>query len=177
MKRVDAQRNSALWWAVHRQQVDIVSLLLEKGCPANVSGRGYPDAPLSLAVELIDKDDYSRLGEFDALFIRETTSVLHHTYRFARKAAAEGLVVIDDPESILKCTNKVFLAELLERNRMLIPKTVIVHRENAKHVTGMLGLPCILKKPDSSFSQGVIKVETEEEEAIEEIIDIKVLYF
>lgn len=118
---------------------------------------------LGLAAELIDKDDYGRLSEFDALFIRETTSVLHHTYRFARKASAEGLVVIDDPESIVKCTNKVFLAELLERNRVLIPKTVIVHRENAKHVTGMLGLPCILKKPDSSFSQGVIKVETEED--------------
>ncbi len=118
---------------------------------------------LGLAAELIDKDDYSRLGEFDALFIRETTSVLHHTYRFARKASAEGLVVIDDPESILKCTNKVFLAELLERNRVLIPKTVIVHRDNAKQLTSMLGLPCILKKPDSSFSQGVIKVETEED--------------
>ncbi|MDO8282248.1 MAG: RimK family protein [Thermodesulfovibrionia bacterium] len=118
---------------------------------------------LGMEAELIDREDFGRLSEFDALFIRETTSVLHHTYRFASKAAAEGLVVIDDPESILKCTNKVFLAELLERNKMLTPKTVIVHRENAKQITGMLGLPCILKKPDSSFSQGVIKVETEEE--------------
>ena len=118
---------------------------------------------LGLATELINKEDYGRLGEFDALFIRETTNVLHHTYRFAQKALAEGLVVVDDPESILKCTNKVFLAELLKRNKLLIPKTVIVHRENAKQVTNMLGLPCILKKPDSSFSQGVIKVETEEE--------------
>lgn len=118
---------------------------------------------LGMETDLIDREDFGRLSEYDALFIRETTSVLHHTYRFASKAHAEGLVVIDDPESILKCTNKVFLAELLERNRMLIPKTVIVHRENAKQITGMLGLPCILKKPDSSFSQGVIKVETEED--------------
>ena len=118
---------------------------------------------LGLAAELIDREDYGRLGEFDALFIRETTNVLHHTYRFAQKAAAEGLVVVDDPDSILKCTNKVFLAELLVRNKILTPRTVIVHRDNAKQVTGMLGLPCILKKPDSSFSQGVIKVETEEE--------------
>ncbi|MDH4028509.1 MAG: RimK family protein [Nitrospirota bacterium] len=121
---------------------------------------------LGFAVERIDREDFSRLGEFDALFIRESTNVHHHTYRFARKAEAEGLVVIDDPDSILKCTNKVFLAELLERNRILIPKTVIVHRDNAKQVTQMLGLPCILKKPDSSFSQGVIKVETEQELAV-----------
>jgi len=152
--------------SVARYDIAILSNPNEKEAPSDTKAidRFVKAAEsLGLAAELIDKDDYGRLSEFDALFIRETTSVLHHTYRFARKASAEGLVVIDDPESIVKCTNKVFLAELLERNRMLIPKTVIVHRENAKQVTGMLGLPCILKKPDSSFSQGVIKVETEEE--------------
>ncbi len=118
---------------------------------------------LGLAAELIGKEDYGRLAEFDALFIRETTSVTHHTYRFARKAAAEGLVVVDDPESILKCTNKVFLAELMEKHRIPVPKTVIVHRDNAKLIPGMLGLPCILKKPDSSFSLGVVKAESEKE--------------
>src|SRR5205823_888851 len=59
---------------------------------------------LHMEAEIIDRDDYSRLGEFDALFIRETTAVNHHTFRFARRAAAEGLVIIDDPESILRCT-------------------------------------------------------------------------
>jgi len=29
--------------------------------------------------------------------IRETTSIKNHTYRFARKAVAEGMPVIDDP--------------------------------------------------------------------------------
>ena len=120
-------------------------------------------ASLKLGVELIQKEDYSRLGEFDALFIRETTSVNHHTYKFARGAAAEGLVVIDDPESILKCTNKVFLAELLQRHKISIPRTMIAHRDNLAQVVPTLGLPCILKQPDSSFSQGVMKVENEEE--------------
>ncbi len=118
---------------------------------------------LNLGVELIQKEDYGRLAEFDALFIRETTSVNHYTYKFARKAAAEGLVVIDDPESILKCTNKVFLAELLQRHKISIPKTMIAHRDNMAQVSATLGLPCILKQPDSSFSQGVMKVGTEEE--------------
>jgi glutathione synthase/RimK-type ligase-like ATP-grasp enzyme len=118
---------------------------------------------LGLAAEMIGKEDYSRLAEFDALFIRETTGVTHHTYRFARKAAAEGLVVVDDPESILKCTNKVFLAELMEKHKIPVPKTVIVHRDNAKLVPRMLGLPCIVKKPDSSFSLGVVKAESEKE--------------
>ena len=118
---------------------------------------------LNLGVDVIHKEDYARLAEFDGLFIRETTSVNHHTYRFARGAAMQGLEVIDDPESILKCTNKVFLAELLQRYRISTPKTMIAHRDNMGAVGINLGFPCILKQPDSSFSQGVVKVETEEE--------------
>jgi glutathione synthase/RimK-type ligase-like ATP-grasp enzyme len=111
--------------------------------------------------ELIGKDDYSRLAEFDALFIRETTAVNHHTYRFARRALAEGLVVVDDPESILKCSNKVYLAEMLERHKISIPKTLIVHADNMDQVGKTLGFPCVIKQPDGSFSNGVTKVESE----------------
>jgi glutathione synthase/RimK-type ligase-like ATP-grasp enzyme len=116
---------------------------------------------LGFYTELITREDYSRINEFDALFIRETTSVNHHTYRFARRAAAEGLVVIDDPESILKCTNKVYLAELLNKHAVPAPKTIILNKDNLEAVSEKLGFPCILKQPDSSFSQGVIKVDTQ----------------
>lgn len=118
---------------------------------------------LDMRVELITKEDAGRLPEYDALFIRETTSVNHYTYRMARRGVAEGLVVIDDPVSILRCSNKVYLAELLARHKIPTPKTMIVHRDIIETVLEELGLPCILKQPDSSFSQGVIKVETREE--------------
>ncbi len=85
-------------------------------------------------VERITRDDFARLPTFDALFIRETTSVNHHTFRFARRAVAEGLVAIDDPESIVKCTNKVFLAELMDRHGVPTPRTLIVHRDNRDRV-------------------------------------------
>jgi glutathione synthase/RimK-type ligase-like ATP-grasp enzyme len=117
----------------------------------------------NIYAELITKDDYDRLAEFNALFIRETTNVNHHTYRFASRAESEGLVVLDDPLSILKCTNKVYLAELLEQAKVPTPKTLTVHADNKKEVSKQLGLPCVLKLPDSSFSQGVVKVKTEEE--------------
>ena len=120
-------------------------------------------AGLGIHAEVIGKEDFARVAEFDALFIRETTSVNHHTYRFSRRAVAEGLVVIDDPESILKCTNKVYLAELLDRRKILTPPTLIVHRDNLDQIVPQLGLPCILKQPDSAFSQGVIKADTEAE--------------
>lgn len=111
--------------------------------------------------ELISKDDYSRLAEFDALFIRETTNVNHHTYRFARRGLAEGLAVVDDPDSILKCSNKVFLAEALDRHRIAHPKTLILHSDNLDQVEKTLGFPCVLKQPDGSFSNGVTRVENE----------------
>jgi glutathione synthase/RimK-type ligase-like ATP-grasp enzyme len=113
--------------------------------------------------ELITKEDSARLNEFDALFIRETTRVNHHTYRMARRASAEGLVVIDDPESILKCTNKVYLAELLNRNNIPTPQTLIISPNNIQNVPETLGFPCILKQPDSSFSVGVVKVDNASE--------------
>jgi len=120
-------------------------------------------AKLGIDVEMIDKDDYTRLSEYDALFIRETTLVNNHTYRFARRAEVEGMPVIDDSLSILRCTNKVYLAELMATHHIRTPKTVIVHNDNLHAAHKLLGFPCILKQPDSSFSLGVIKVETPEE--------------
>ncbi|BBL73436.1 RimK family protein [Methylomagnum ishizawai] len=112
-------------------------------------------------VELIEKRDYERLAEYDALFIRETTAIDHHTYRFARKAQIEGLVVIDDPDSILKCTNKVYLAELMAAHRIPAPQTRILQKGDpdlAKLGEG-LGFPLVLKIPDGSFSRGVFKAD------------------
>ena len=116
---------------------------------------------LGFEVEFLEKSDYGHVAEFDALFIRETTAVNHHTYRFARRAAREGLVVVDDPLSILRAANKVFLAQLMERHRIPQPKTLLMHSRNVVQVGRELGYPCVLKQPDSQFSKGVIKVESE----------------
>ncbi len=118
---------------------------------------------LGFSVEIITREDFGRLAEFDALFIRDTTNVNHYTYRFSRRASAEGLVVIDDPDSILRCTNKVYLAELLVRHGIPVPRTLVVSRSAPGQVADALGFPCILKQPDSSFSQGVSKAETPQE--------------
>ncbi len=116
-----------------------------------------------ISSDIIDKDDYNRIPYYDALFIRETTAVNHHTYKFAQRAEAEGVVVIDDPESIMKCTNKVYLTELLSKNKIMIPKTKIITKKTKSIAEIGLEFPIILKKPDSSFSQGVIKVNNEDE--------------
>ncbi|MEJ2576987.1 MAG: RimK family protein [Gammaproteobacteria bacterium] len=111
-----------------------------------------------MEAELITRKDYARIAEYDALFIRETTNVNHHTYRFARKAAAEGLVVIDDPDSILRCTNKIYLAELLAREKIATPRSVIMGKDELDRAEEALGYPMVLKMPDGAFSTGVFKV-------------------
>ena len=127
---------------------------------------------MGLHAELITRDDFGRLSEYDALFIRDTTAVNHYTYKFARMAQAEGLVVIDDPDSILKCTNKIYLAELMDAHKIRQPRTIIAHRDNIKEVQQKIGFPCILKQPDSAFSQGVKKAKTFEDlvELLEEFL-------
>lgn len=114
-------------------------------------------------VEFLSRDDFGRLAEFDALFIRETTSVNHHTYRFASRARAEGLVVVDDPESIIRCGNKVYLYELARRLDVPIPPTLVADSPKPGDVVAAVGLPCVLKQPDSAFSEGVFRADTREQ--------------
>jgi len=118
---------------------------------------------LGVDVELIQARDFGRLAEFDALFIRETTRIDHYTYRFARKAEAEGMVVIDDPNSILRCTNKVYLAERLAAQKLPTPKTVILNRDTILRAEELIGYPVVLKIPDGSFSRGVFKASSRSE--------------
>jgi glutathione synthase/RimK-type ligase-like ATP-grasp enzyme len=111
----------------------------------------------SIAAELVTRDDLDHLGEYDALFIRTTTAVNHYTFRAARRAEADGLAVIDGSHSIARCANKVYLAERLGARKIPTPRTEIIHRDNTGAVLDRLGLPIVLKQPDSSFSIGVVK--------------------
>jgi glutathione synthase/RimK-type ligase-like ATP-grasp enzyme len=121
---------------------------------------------LGLDVTLIERRDFSRLAEFDALFIRETTAINHHTYLFAKKAESEAMVVIDDSMSILRCTNKVYLADLLRRNGIPTPRTYALQAADLGdigHIEREIGYPMVMKIPDGAFSRGVSKVGNAEE--------------
>ena len=112
---------------------------------------------MGLNVDFIEKSDSKTIAEYDALFIRATTSVNHYTYRLARRAAQENLVVIDDPQSIVKCGNKVYLAELMRSHQILTPETIFISKFDREIPS--IEFPCVLKRPDSAFSHGVIKLD------------------
>ena len=168
------QFNERVWRSPRRRRSDRYELALlvndqEALPPSNKTAlKRFVKAgrQLGIRVDLIGRDAYTRLGEYDGLFIRETTALDHHTYQFARKAEQEGMVVIDDPGSILRCTNKIYLAELMQANNVPVPPTAFIFSDDDEQVDRLideLNLPMVLKFPDGSFSRGISKVATREE--------------
>ncbi len=149
--------------SARRPSIAILCGTAENEIPSNPAAlQKFVDAAESLGMqaELITHRDAGRLTQFDGLFMRDTTAIDHYTYHMAREAAHAGLVVIDDPDSILKCNNKVYLAELLAQHAIPTPRSLHVDRQHLDDVVSALGLPCILKQPDGAFSVGVVKVES-----------------
>lgn len=118
---------------------------------------------LGARITRITRKDQHRLAQFDALLIRVTTALDHYTYRFARKAAGEGLPVIDAPDTILKCTNKIFLYELLRAHGIPTPETTFFSRKDLARVGREASWPSVLKVPDSCYSLGVFRVDSAED--------------
>ena len=115
--------------------------------------------------DVVSRLSQEELGHFDALFIRETTAIDHHTYRLARAAEREGIVVMDDTQSILRCCNKVYLQDAFAYQKVPAPKATFVASANddvCDELIADFGLPLVLKLPESSFSRGVHKAETKD---------------
>ena len=86
--------------------------------------------------------------------------------RIVGKRWSGYIAVIDDPESIIRCTNKVYLCELFEKARIPAPASQLLFRSNEYsfgEISERLGAPFILKIPDGSFSVGMHKVASDEE--------------
>lgn len=153
--------------AVMKYALAVLSDPKEELPPSSLSSLKYmAKVAARHGVELvpIGKGDLDRLAQYDALFIRETTNIDNHTYRFARRAVQERMPVIDDPVSMIRCTNKVYLAELMESHGVPVPRTAIL--SSVKEAAGLeqrLGSPVVLKIPDGSFSRGVFRVSGEAE--------------
>ncbi|HOF17141.1 MAG TPA: RimK family protein [Bacteroidales bacterium] len=121
---------------------------------------------MNIHAELITEEDATRLMEFDALFIRSTTALNHITYNLSQRAKQADMVVIDDPLSIIRCTNKVYLNELLKKEKIPAPQSMLLFRSNKNSFTAIarqLGTPFILKIPDGSFSHDMHKINNEKE--------------
>ena len=109
---------------------------------------------MGIDVVPIRRPDFRRLHRYGGLFIRETTAISNHTYRFACEAERLGIPVLDDPTSIVRCSSKLYLTELFRRGGVSIPKTRYLTHQILE-ATAELEFPVVVKIPHSSFSKGV----------------------
>ncbi|MEM1545563.1 MAG: RimK family alpha-L-glutamate ligase [Candidatus Methanomethylicia archaeon] len=109
--------------------------------------------------ELVGKDIFYRINDFNSIFIRATTDPLFTSYVVSRLAEEYGKKVIDDSESIRICSDKITLHYRLQRNNVPIPETIIFHGEYEmlNLFAEKLGYPVVVKAPNSRFSLYVEK--------------------
>lgn len=153
----------------YRWDIALLTDASEKVPPSNkgaISRFVKAGAKLGLRVHTVSASDLPYLNQYDGLFIRETTFIDHHTYRLARTAEEQELVVIDDPDSILRCCNKVFLHDAFNYQKVPSLRTQFVNNASEASLDAMetsFGYPMILKMPEGSFSKGVFKVNSRDE--------------
>jgi glutathione synthase/RimK-type ligase-like ATP-grasp enzyme len=107
--------------------------------------------------------DIGKIPRMDTLFIRARTDPMNITYVAARMAKMHGIPVIDDPESIQICGDKINMYSHLMKRGVSIPKTVFLSKselsvEKVTELFDTFGTPLILKEPSTSFSLRVEKV-------------------
>jgi glutathione synthase/RimK-type ligase-like ATP-grasp enzyme len=112
------------------------------------------------------RENVSEIPKYDAVFIRATTDPLFTAYVVSRTASELGLKVIDDPESIQICGNKIHQYALFKKHNIPHIPTIFINKEEFHHkqileIFREFGKPVVLKAPYTSFSRYVEKVACE----------------
>jgi glutathione synthase/RimK-type ligase-like ATP-grasp enzyme len=112
------------------------------------------------------REGISGIPKYDAVFIRATTDPLFIAYVVSRTASELGLKVVDDPESIQICGNKIHLYDLFNKYDIPHIPTLFLNKDEVHHkrfleIFENLGKPVVVKAPYTSFSRYVEKVACE----------------
>lgn len=112
------------------------------------------------------REDIAEIPRYNAVFIRATTDPLYTAYIVSKTAWTLGLKVIDDPESIKVCANKIHQYSLFEKFNVPHIPTIFLNRDELHHkkisgIFDILGKPVVIKAPYTSFSRYVEKAACE----------------
>ena len=112
------------------------------------------------------REDIAEIPKYNAVFIRATTDPLFTAYIVSKTAWELGLKVIDDPESIQICANKIHQYELFEKYDVPRIPTMFLNKDELHHkriteIFDTLGKPVVIKAPYTSFSRYVEKAACE----------------
>ncbi len=116
--------------------------------------------------QFLYRENINDIPDYNAVLIRATTDPLYTSYIVSKTAWELGLKVIDDPESITICANKIHQYALLEKFDVPRIPTVFLnkdelHRKKITEVFDQLGNPVVIKAPYTSFSRYVEKAACE----------------
>ena len=116
--------------------------------------------------DFLFRGDIEKIPKYNAVFIRATTDPLYTAYIVSKTAWELGLKVIDDPESIKICANKIHQYALFEKFNVPYIPTVFLNKDELHHkkITDIfedLGKPVVIKAPYTSFSRFVEKAACE----------------
>ena len=112
------------------------------------------------------RENIQDIRNYNAVFIRATTDPLFTSYVVSKTAWELGLKVVDDPESIKICGNKVHQYALFEKYDIPRIPTLFLSKDELRHkkiteIFDRLGKPVVIKAPYTSFSRYVEKVACE----------------
>ncbi len=112
------------------------------------------------------RENIKDIPNYDAVLIRATTDPLFTSYIVSKTAYEYGLRVIDDPESIKICANKIHQYALFEKYDVPRIPTIFLskhelHHKKINEVFKTLGKPVVIKAPYTSFSRYVEKAACE----------------
>lgn len=118
-------------------------------------------------LDFLFRGEIDFLGRYDGVFIRALTDPRNASYVVARRAEMAGMRVLDHAASIRICCDKVAMYDRLMRAGVPMPETRFVRSGDvtaatARELFERLGVPLVLKAPNSSFSAYVDKVVDEE---------------
>ena len=83
------------------------TLKLSPSNPEAIKKFKWAAQELGMYLDIISKRDGHKLFDYDALFIRDTTSLKHYTYLMSKMAQDLDIFVLDNPRSIRICSDKV----------------------------------------------------------------------
>lgn len=150
--------------AVPRPRGGAIGVLVEPAsalAPSNPAGiEALQDAihRAGLQSRVLTVHEPERLRGLRSLFVRATTAGVGPVMDLVRRADALGIALLEPPEVIVRCCDKVFQAERFAAWGVPTPHTLVVHPGDAARIEAALGYPCVLKLPDSSGARDVHRV-------------------
>ena len=123
---------------------------------------------LGHSADFIFPTEIKKVPKTDGLFIRHNTDPMNMAFVAAKMASLHNIPVIDDPQSIQICADKINMYYHLMKNDVPIPRTEFLSRkevsvQTAKVLFDRWGTPLIIKEPGTSFSARVEKANDGEE--------------